>query len=168
MSLFKVGTIVNTHGIRGEVRVVPITDFPEERFQVGEQLVIDGKTPTNVVIKTARAHKQFILLSFEDLQDINLIEQYKGRDLLVDEADLNELASDDEYYYHQIIGLTVIDQATQQTLGKVSEILELPANDVWVVKQKGADDLLLPNIKQVIEQVDLEQGQVFVNQLEEI
>lgn len=168
MSLFKVGKIVNTHGIRGEVRVIPITDFPEERFQVGEQLVVDGKTPTTVTIKTVRPHKQFILLSFEDMQDINLVEQFKGHDLLVDETEVAELDSEDEYYYHDIVGLEVIDQATQASLGKVSEIMELPANDVWVVKKKGDDDLLLPNIKQVVLAVDLDAGKVFVNQLEEI
>ncbi|MBM7617749.1 16S rRNA processing protein RimM [Weissella uvarum] len=168
MSLFKVGSIVNTHGIRGEVRVVPITDFPEERFQVGEQLVIDGKQPLTVEIATARPHKQFYLLSFKDMQDINLVEQYKGRDLMVDETQIEALADEDAYYYHDIIGLEVIDQATGDHLGKVSEILELPANDVWVVKRPSTEDLLLPNIKQVVEKVDLENGQVFVNQLEEI
>ncbi len=67
MALYKVGSIVNTHGIRGEVRVIATTDFPEERFVKGKELVIDGKTPTKVTIATVRPHKQFILLSFVDL-----------------------------------------------------------------------------------------------------
>lgn len=165
MALYKVGTIVNTHGIRGEVRVIATTDFPEERFTKGQGLVIDGKTPVEVTIQTVRPHKQFILLSFKDLQNINLIEQYKGRDLMVDEAQLAELA-DDEYYYHEIVGLDVIDNADESVLGQVSEILELPANDVWVVKRAGKNPLYIPYIADVVTEIDLEQGQAKINFLE--
>ena len=85
MALYKVGTIVNTHGIRGEVRVIATTDFPEERFAKGNKLIIDGKSPVEVEIATVRNHKQFVLLSFKDLQNINLVEQYKTHDLMVPE-----------------------------------------------------------------------------------
>ncbi|GAK31715.1 ribosome maturation protein RimM [Weissella oryzae SG25] len=165
MALYKVGTIVNTHGIRGEVRVIATTDFPEERFVKGQTLVIDGKVPVEVTIQTVRAHKQFILLSFKDLQNINLVEQYKGRDLLVDGETLSDLA-DNEYYYHEIIGLQVIDNATDEKIGEVSEILELPANDVWVVKRAGKDDLYLPYIADVVTAIDLDSGTAQINLLE--
>jgi 16S rRNA processing protein RimM len=165
MALYKVGTIVNTHGIRGEVRVIATTDFPEERFVKGAELVIDGKTPTTVTIQTVRPHKQFILLSFKDLQNINLVEQFKGHDLMVDEEFLQDLA-EDEYYYHEIIGLDVVDNATGAVLGQVDEILELPANDVWVVKRRGQDPLYLPYIADVVTEIDLDANQAKINLLE--
>ncbi|HIX44222.1 MAG TPA: ribosome maturation factor RimM, partial [Candidatus Kurthia intestinigallinarum] len=68
MKWYNVGKIVNTHGIRGEVRVISQTDFPEDRYEVGAKLGIFApgeKRPTTVIIKTARKHKNFILLSFE-------------------------------------------------------------------------------------------------------
>ena len=167
MALYKVGTIVNTHGIRGEVRVIATTDFPEERFQKGSKLIIDGKTPVEVEIATVRNHKQFVLLSFKDLQNINLVEQYKTHDLMVPEEALQDLA-DDEYYYHEIVGLDVVDNATGKTLGKVAEIMELPANDVCVVKAKGQDDIFLPYIENVVTEIDLDAGVAKVNMLEEI
>ena len=155
MALYKVGTIVNTHGIRGEVRVIATTDFPEERFQKGSKLIIDGKTPVEVEIATVRNHKQFVLLSFKDLQNINLVEQYKTHDLMVPEEALQDLAD-------------VVDNATGKTLGKVAEIMELPANDVWVVKAKGQDDIFLPYIENVVTEIDLDAGVAKVNMLEEI
>lgn len=167
MALYKVGSIVNTHGIRGEVRVIATTDFPEERFVKGKELVIDGKTPTKVTIATVRPHKQFILLSFVDLQNINLVEQFKGHDLQVADADLQDL-DDDEYYYHDIVGLTVINNEDNSELGSVKEILQLPANDVWVVGSKGKDDLYLPFTEQVVTEIDLEAKTAHVNPLEEV
>jgi 16S rRNA processing protein RimM len=165
MALYKVGTIVNTHGIRGEVRVIATTDFPEERFVKGAELTIDGKEPKTVTIQTVRPHKQFILLSFKDMQNINLVEQYKGRDLMVAEENLSELA-EDEFYYHEIIGLDVVDNANGEIIGTVSEILELPANDVWVVKRKGQDPLYLPYIADVVIEIDLAANQAKINLLE--
>lgn len=86
---------------------------------------------------------------------------------MVPEEALQDLA-DDEYYYHEIVGLDVVDNATGKTLGKVAEIMELPANDVWVVKAKGQDDIFLPYIENVVTEIDLDAGVAKVNMLEEI
>lgn len=168
MSLYKVGKIVNTHGIRGEVRVVPTTDFPMERFKKNNKLVIVTK-PNNIEVQiaTVREHKQFILVSFVNMQNINDVEQYKGCELMVTK-DLQQDLSSDEFYYHDIIGLKIIDNASQEVIGTVSEILPMPANDVWVVTAKGSDDILLPFIEDVVTMIDLEQGIAKVNLLEEI
>ncbi|KRN75016.1 rimM protein [Weissella kandleri] len=165
MELYKVGTIVNTHGIKGEVRVMATTDFPTERFQVGNQLVIAAKPAVEVEIASVRKHKQFVLLSFAGMQDINLVEKYKGLDLMVSETKAPRLA-DDEYFYHDLIGLQVIDNHTKAQLGQVQEILEMPANDVWVVKGAG-QEMLLPFTEQVVIKIDLAANVAYVNQLEE-
>lgn len=168
MPLYKVGKIVNTHGIRGEVRVVPTTDFPMERFQKNNKLIIVAK-PSNIEVQiaTVREHKQFILVSFVNMQNINDVEQFKGCELMVAD-DLQQELPNDEFYYHDIIGLQIVDNETQEIIGKVSEILPMPANDVWVIKAKGHDDILLPFIEDVVVEVDLEQGIAKVNLLEEI
>ena len=168
MPLYKVGKIVNTHGIRGELRVVPTTDFPMERFQKNNKLIIAAK-PSNIEVQiaTVRKHKQFILVSFVNMQNINDVEQFKGSELMVDD-DLQQELPNDEFYYHDIIGLQVVDNETQEIIGKVSEILPMPANDVWVIKGKDHNDILLPFIEDVVVEVDLEQGIAKVNLLEEI
>lgn len=164
MDFYKVGTMVNTHGIRGEVRVIATTDFPEERFQKGNQLFIDNNDKTAVEIATVRNHKQFILVSFKGMQNINDVEKYKGMDLLVADADLQDL-EDGEFYYKDIIGAEVVTE-DGGFVGKVKEIFETGANDVWVVSRAGKDDLLLPMIDDVIKEVDVENQKITIDLLE--
>lgn len=164
MDFYKVGTMVNTHGIRGELRVIATTDFPEERFQKGKQLFIDNNEKTPVEIATVRPHKQFILVSFKDMQNINDIEKYKGMDLLVADADLQTL-EEGEFYYKDIIGAEVVTE-DGVSVGNVKEIFETGANDVWVVKRQGKDDLLLPMIEDVIKAVDVDNQKITIDLLE--
>lgn len=166
MNYYQVGKIINTHGIRGEVRVLSTSDFTDERFMPGNALYLfdKGTLVKEVVVKTHRKHKQFDLLSFEELEDINLIEGFKGFDIKISEDQQQDL-EDGSYYYHQIIGLDAVTLDGEK-IGKISEILAPGANDVWVVKRKGKKELLLPVIDDVIKKVDLEQGVVVVDLLE--
>ncbi|WDF83700.1 ribosome maturation factor RimM [Lacticaseibacillus pabuli] len=152
---YHVGKIVNTHGIKGEVKVVATTDFPETRFKKGAKLVILGKTTTPVTITSSRVHKGTVLMTFDGYQDINEVLPFKGQLLGVREADLDQTdLEDNEYFYKDIIGLNVQD-ADGNEIGTVSEILSPGANDVWVVKRRGKQDLLLPYIESVVLRVDV-------------
>ncbi|BDZ30820.1 ribosome maturation factor RimM [Lactiplantibacillus sp. WILCCON 0030] len=170
MDYFRVGTLVNTHGIRGEVKVVVITDFPEKRFVKGEQLIMfkDAAATTGgitVTIDKAREQKGLFFLTFKGFDNINDVEKYKGWTLKVAAEALQDLPAG-EYYYHQIIGLKVVT-SDGETIGKVKEILAPGANDVWVVQRDhGQADVLLPKIPQVIKKVDLDTGQVTVDLME--
>lgn len=166
MNYYQVGKIINTHGIRGEVRVLSTSDFTDERFMPGNALYLfdKGELVKEVIVKTHRKHKQFDLLSFEKLEDINIIEGFKGFDIKISEDQQQDL-EDGSYYYHQIIGLDAVTLDGEK-IGKISEILAPGANDVWVVKRKGKKELLLPVIDDVIKKVDLEQGLVVVDLLE--
>ncbi|WP_125768663.1 ribosome maturation factor RimM [Companilactobacillus furfuricola] len=153
--LFRVGKIVNTHGIKGEVRVISITDFPEERFKSGAQLVIKTNSGNQeVTVESSRPHKNFTLLKFKGLDNINDVEQYKNDELFANDEITPEL-SDGEFLYRQIIGLKVIDNQLGE-IGKVTEIMELGPNDVWVVKGPKYDEVLIPYIKSVVKKVDLD------------
>ena len=159
---YKVGKIVNTHGIKGEVRVISQTDFPDERYQVGETLYLfrEQKEPLKLVIASHRKHKNFDLLSFEGYYNINQVEEFRDGTLKIAEDQQGELA-ENEFYYHEIIGLEVFDEHGTD-LGQITEILSPGANDVWVVKQKGRADILLPYIESVVKQIDLENKRVDV------
>ncbi|WP_295728197.1 ribosome maturation factor RimM [uncultured Limosilactobacillus sp.] len=162
---YHVGKIVNTHGIRGEVKVVPITDFVDERFGVGSRLVIEKNDQyLPVTVASARHHKGTELVKFENLDNIDEAEKFRNCFISVSEEQQAQL-EDGQYYYHQIIGLDVVT-VDGRHLGKIKEIMSPGANDVWVVQRTNQRDLLLPVIKDVIKKVDLDQQMVTVKLLE--
>ncbi|MGM0240053.1 ribosome maturation factor RimM [Enterococcus sp. AZ103] len=163
INYYTVGKIVNTHGVQGEVRVISQTDFPDERYQVGETLYLfreDDKKPTKLTVTNHRKHKNFDLLSFEGIYNINLAEALRDGVLKISENQLTDL-EENEFYYHEIIGLKVFDEQNQE-LGEITEILSPGANDVWVVKRKGKKDALIPYIESVVKKIDLENERVDV------
>jgi 16S rRNA processing protein RimM len=165
--LYTVGKIVNTHGIRGELKIVPQTDFLEERFEKGSRLII--VTPVGarvpVEVESSRIHKTMVLVKFKQFHEINECEQYKGSTLKVEEQYLADL-EEDEYYYHEIIGCTAVTEEGAE-LGTVTEILSPGANDVWVVRPAGkGKELLLPVIDDVILNVDIDTKTVRVRLME--
>lgn len=164
---FEVGTIVNTHGIRGEVRVISKTDFADERYKVGNVLYVFMKgapEPIEVKVKSHRVHKSFDLLSFEGYDNINDVEKFKGSVLKVPESQLGPLG-EGEYYFHEIIGCAVVTE-NGETIGVVKEILTPGANDVWVVKQKGGKDVLIPYIADVVTAVDVNEKRITIRPME--
>lgn len=166
MNYFKVGKIVNTQGLQGELRVLSVTDFADERFKKGSQLSIFSEQDEyllDVEVASHRKQKNFDIVKFKGLYHINDVEKYKGTVLKVAETNLSELA-EDEFYYHEIIGLDVYED--EVFIGKISEILQPGANDVWVVKRKGKKDLLLPYIPPVVLNVDVEGKRVDVALME--
>ncbi|MBZ2060974.1 ribosome maturation factor RimM [Streptococcus sanguinis] len=162
MNYFNVGKIVNTQGLQGEMRVLSVTDFAEERFKKGNILALFDKKDQfvmDVEIASHRKVKNFDIIKFKGMYHINDIEKFRDFTLKVREEDLTDL-EDGEFYYHEIIGLEVYENDV--LLGRIKEILQPGANDVWVVKRKGKRDLLLPYIPPVVLGIDIEQGRVDV------
>lgn len=162
---FNTGKIVNTHGVRGEVKVLRISDF-EDRFNPGNVLwaVMENKEPVQVIIAGHRKHKGFDLLQFEGYPGINDVEVFKGANLKITEDQLTEL-EEDEFYYHEIIGCEVSTREGR-SLGVIKEILSPGANDVWVVKQLRGKDILIPYIVDVVKHVDTENKKVVIEPME--
>ena len=160
-----IGTIVNTHGIRGELKVKAITDFADERFAKGATVyrLVDGAYLPEKIEK-ARVHKGMWLLTFAGVTNINEVEAYKGQELYVSEADREDL-DDGEYYYSDIIGCTVQDEEGQ-VVGTVKEIMETGANDVWIVKRPKGADALIPVIADVVKDVNVEGKTIVIDVLE--
>ncbi|MGL4819888.1 MAG: ribosome maturation factor RimM, partial [Bacilli bacterium] len=158
--------IINTHGIRGEVKVMSHTDFEEERFQAGNTLyVIPNRGDAIAVeIATVRMHKGFYLMTFKGLNNINDVEKWKGLMLQVPETALGELP-EGEYYYHQIVGCEVFtDEGT--LLGTVKEVLSPGANDVWVVQGERKKEYYIPYIDSVVNMVDVAEKKIIITPLE--
>ena len=166
-TLFKVAKIVNTHGVRGELKVIPQTDFPEVRFAIGSRLLIvhpDINEPVPVEIAQARPHKGTYIIKLKGFNNINDIEKYKGGLLKITAEQLVDL-DEDEYYIYEIVGCTVIAEGGE-TLGTISEVLQPGANDVWVVERPQGKPVLLPVIDDVLLEVDVARKRVKVRLLE--
>lgn len=165
---FNVGKIVNTHGIKGEVRVISRTDFQEERYAKGSKLYLfmpDSKEPVELIVASHRVHKNFDLLTFEGYPNVNDVEAMKGGILKIHENQLTEL-EEDEFYFHEIIGCLVFTTKGEE-IGQVKEILTPGANDVWVVKDKeGGKDILIPYIEQIVKKVDVKEKLVLIEPME--
>ncbi|WP_106766100.1 ribosome maturation factor RimM [Paenibacillus faecalis] len=167
--LYTVGEIVNTHGIRGEVKVVSHTDFAEQRFAKKSQLFIvppNGGKPVPVTVETSRLHKNMYIIKFMEISGINEAEKYK-KSLLKISEELQEKLPENEYYFHEIIGCRVMtDDEPAEELGIITEILTPGANDVWVVKTPKGKEILLPSIPEVVLDVDKESRVVRVHLME--
>lgn len=155
--LITIGVIVAPHGVRGDVRIMPETDFPE-RFLEMEHCYIDGKL---YHFTSARFHKQYVLATFEEIKDRNDAEMIMRKEVQVSEDELMPLP-EGRYYIYQLIGCQVYD--TEGThLGTLKEVLQPGANDVYVVEKEGQADLLLPVIDSVVLSIDIEEGKIVVN-----
>lgn len=162
-----VGKIVNTHGVRGEVRVVSKTDFPEERYKKGSVLYIfkQGQSePLKVTVASHRQHKQFDLLTFEEINSLNEAEHLKESILKVEKENLGSL-DEGEFYFHQIIGCEVYDEK-DKLIYQIKEILTPGANDVWVIGRKGKKDALIPYIPSVVKNIDISSKTVHIEVME--
>jgi 16S rRNA processing protein RimM len=154
--LLNVGKIVNTQGIRGEVRVWPQTDFPDVRFKAGNRLLLippEPGEPLTVEIQSAREQKNVFILKFIGFDNINDVEKLKGWELKVGETERAPLA-EGEYYVRDIVGCAVVTDEGE-TLGTITDVLTPGANDVWVVKRAGGKEVLLPVIDDVVLDVDV-------------
>ena len=169
MEWFNVGRIVNTHGVRGEVRILSTTDFEEERFVVGNKLAAfkkNDKKPTWVTIQSVRRHKNFILLTFEGMNNINLVEPFKEGMLKVTKDQMEEdLLDENEYFYHDIIGCSVVSEEGE-TIGEVKDILQTGANDVWVVKGAKGKEQYIPYIEDVVKDINIDEKIITIHVME--
>ena len=162
--MLRVGVITSAHGIKGEVKVFPTTD-DAKRFKELKEVILDtGKEYIPMEIEHVKFFKNMVILKFRGYDNINEIEKYKSRDLLITRDQAVDLEPD-EYFITDLIGLTVVsDQGAE--LGILKDVLETGANDVYVVAMKDGKELMLPAIGDCILNVDLEQGCMEVHVLE--
>lgn len=153
MNYYNVGKIVGTHGLKGEVKIVYSTDFPEERFSEGSRLYIDSDKK-ELIVESGRPFKQFWLVTFKGLDDINKAEKLKGQNLVVSEEDQSELP-DGVYYYHDLLDCQVVDNETDELIGTLTDIEAPGANDIWQITEKNGNKFWIPYIPSVVKNVDI-------------
>ncbi len=157
-----VGEVVAAHGIRGELKVRPLSDFAG-RFAVGNQCYISG-FPGPFTIISCRTVRDWLRLQFAEVKDRLAAESLRGSVLEIPESQLGPLAPH-SYWLHDIIGLEVRTESGQK-LGQVSQVLRTGANDVYEVSPDSSigvkSAILLPAVSEVIREVDIEAGLLIV------
>lgn len=160
---FVIGDIVNTQGIKGEVRVIPCTD-DESRFELLDSIFVEQKGKIKEYnIENVRYHKQFVLLKLEGIDDMTAAEKLKGSVVKIPPEDALPL-EEGEYYIRDLYDMEVFTDEGEK-LGILSDILFTGANDVYVVKAEKGKDILIPAIKECILDVDVENKKMTVKLL---
>jgi 16S rRNA processing protein RimM len=167
MEFLRIGQLVNTHGIRGEVKIKGNTDFPEQRFALGKKMWLTHSTLPEAIpltITHVRTHKSSFLVRFQEWNNINQAEPFKGGWFVVSQ-DVEAVEEDDGFYIHLIIGCHVVTTNGEQ-VGIIKDILTRPANDVWVVARDGAKELLIPYITDIVKEVDVSKHRITIEWME--
>lgn len=161
--LLQVGVITTTHGVRGEVKVFPTTD-DAARFKKLKQVILDtGKEKIQLEVAGVKFFKNLVILKFKGIDDINEVEKYRKKSLYVTRENAVKLKKD-EYFIADLIGLHAISDEGED-LGHISDVLQTGANDVYVIRKEGAEDLLVPAIKECVKNVDIEGGSMEIHLL---
>ncbi len=149
----QVGVISSTHGIRGEVKVFPTTDDPM-RFKKLKKVLLDtGRERVELEVQSVRFFKQFAIVKFKGIDNINDIERYKGKGLFVPREDAVPLG-EDEYYIADLIGMEVFTEDGH--FGVVRDVMETGANEVYIVESDKHGEVLIPAIRQCVLDVNVE------------
>ena len=157
-----IGKVGGAHGIHGEMRIIPLTDFTERFAGMTEVMVGDEL----LHIESCKYHKQFILMKFREYPVREAAMQLTNQLLTVDRSEAAPL-NEGEYYTFDIIGLTVFD-ITGQELGKVENVLRTGSNDVYQARNSDGKELLIPALKAVVKEIDVAGGKMVIDMPEEL
>ena len=161
--LLQVGVISSTHGIRGEVKVFPTTDDPL-RFKKLKKVLLDtGREQLELEVQSVKFFKQFVIVKFKGIDNINDIEKYKGKGLFVPREDAVPL-DEDEYYIADLIGMEVFTEDGR--FGVVKDVMETGANEVYIVDSDDHGEVLIPAIRQCVLDVNVEEKKMLVRLLD--
>ena len=163
-SIRVVGRIIRLHGLRGELVVEVRTDSPEDRFAPGSILKARARDGSErpLTITGVRPHSDRLLVTFSGVADRDSADALRGTLLCLDVTDLPVNDDPDEFYDHQLEGLAV-ELIDGSRLGVLREVLHLPAGEVLAVRGDGAEDVLIPFVKEIVPTVDLTEGKVVVD-----
>ncbi len=166
MELITLGKIINTFGIKGELKVYSATDFPKKRFKKGNLVYLyneETKEMVQLKVQKARINEDFIYLTFEGLNDINLVLKYKNWLIQIEKEKLHELEKD-QYYHHDLIGCKVMNN--DKYVGKIVGISSNSAQDLLRIEKEDGSSFLYPFLTVFLEKVDIENKIVYLKPIE--
>ena len=160
----QVGVISSTHGVRGEVKVFPTTD-DVTRFRQLKKVYLDtGREMLPLEIQNVKFFKQFAILKFKGIDNINDIEKYRGKSLMIDREDAVDL-DEDEYFIADMIGMKVYTEDGSE-FGTLKDVMETGANDVYIIDSPEHGEVLIPAIRECILDVDMDEERMTIHLME--
>lgn len=162
MEYVVIGKIINTFGIKGELKVYVTTDFVSERFKKGSNVYI-GDEYIPMIVKSYHEHKGFLLVLFETYEDINLVERFKNMLIYKSKDDIKPL-KEGEYYFSDLRDLDVY--INNDCVGKVLRVEEGIRNNNLRIKKLDGKEVLVAYLKPFIEKVDLENNAIYLKDIE--
>lgn len=160
----QVGVISSTHGVRGEVKVFPTTD-DVTRFRQLKKVYLDtGREMLPLEIQNVKFFKQFAILKFKGIDNINDIEKYRGKSLMIDREDAVDL-DEDEYFVADMIGMKVYTEDGSE-FGTLKDVMETGANDVYIIDSLEHGEVLIPAIRECILDVDMDEERMTIHLME--
>lgn len=163
MKKHRIGQIVNTHGLKGDMKIYPYTDYPE-RFEEIDYLYIEGEGDKKWNIEKVRYQKNMVLLKLKGVDTIEMVEEIRDRYLFIDDKNLRDL-DEDETFISDLIGLNVyLEDLTP--VGTIKDVLQYTANDVYVIVNEEGKEFLIPALKIFIPVVDVKNNKVIITPIE--
>jgi len=158
------GEILRPHGVRGELRVRVLTDYPERVAKI--KTVYLGRDPMEFdadaySVQAARMHKDYLLLKLQEIQDRNEAETLRSLYVMIDFENAVPL-EEDEFYLYEVIGLKAYS-SEGEWLGTVNNVIETGANDVYVVSGSAHGEILLPVHEETLVSIDFDEGKITLN-----
>ena len=158
-----VGKITNTHGIKGEVKIFPLTD-DMERFDHLKRAYI-GESKTGVNLERVRYHKNLAIIKFKEYDDINEVLKFKDNYIYVDDEE-KVILPEDHFFIYDLIDSQVFDMESN-LVGNLIDVLKGPSNDVYIVKNMDKNkEYLIPAVKEFIIEVNINDKKIVINPIE--
>lgn len=158
--LIEICKLVNTHGIKGECKALPLCDNPEMLLEIDELYSQDGKTTLKII--SARIHKNAVLLQFDGIDSMNKAEKLINTILCTNRT--NFKLPKNTYFIKDLIGVEVFDQDSKELYGIITDVFQTGANDVYVIKGEKRE-YLVPAIKECIIKTDIDNKKMFITPL---
>lgn len=158
----EIAKIVSTQGVRGEVRCQYYCDSPDILCEFETLYLNKGKEP--VEITRAYVHKNIVVLKIEGVDSIEDAQKYIGKILYIDRNDME--LPEGVYFIQDIIGLTVKNAETGEIYGKISDVYQNGATDVYSIKRENKTELMFPRIDEIVKKIDIDAGEMMIIPLE--
>lgn len=160
MKKYRVGRIVNTHGLKGDVKIYSYTDYPERFEEIDYVYDDEGK---KYMLERVKYHKSMPIIKLQTVDSIDDAEKMRGVTLYIDEENLREL-EEDEYMISDLVGLQAFTESGNP-LGEVVNVLQYTANDIYVIHSSDGKEYLVPALKEFVPVIDIENKKMIINEI---
>jgi len=161
LEYIEIGEIVNTYGVKGELKVLPLTDNPERYYDLKWVYIGDDSSVNKYNIEKLRILKNAIILKVKEINNLNQAKLLKGLFVIVDRDNAVKLP-DDTYFICDLIGCSVYEEVNGRQLGILENIIKTSSNDIYIIKSQNGKEILIPALKSVVKRISVKEKKIWV------